>query len=63
MSFRDFLVRLNGRQMKRGKSHTAPALLSGLWMYLAMLDALQQYSPEQLQAMKAHLDLTKIDTS
>lgn len=62
VSFRDFLVRLSGRQMKRGKSHTAPALLSGLWVYLSMLDALQQYSPEQLQAMKAHLDLTKIDT-
>jgi hypothetical protein len=62
LSFRDFLVRLSGRQMKRGQSHTAPALLSGLWVYLSMLDALQQYSPEQLQAMKAHLDLTKIDT-
>lgn len=62
VSFRDFLVRLSGRQMKWGKSHTAPALLSGLWVYLSMLDALQQYSPEQLQAMKAHLDLTKIDT-
>jgi hypothetical protein len=62
LSFRDLLVRLSGRQMKRGKSHTAPALLSGLWVYLSMLDALQQYSPEQLQAMKTHLDLTKIDT-
>jgi hypothetical protein len=62
LSFRDLLVRLSGRQMKRGQSHTAPALLSGLWVYLSMLDALQQDSPEQLQAMKAHLDLTKIDT-
>lgn len=62
LSFRDLLVRLSGRQMKRGTSHTAPALLSGLWVYLSMLDALQQYSPEQLQAMKVHLDLTKSDT-
>lgn len=62
LSFRDLLVRLSGRQMKYGKSHTTPALLAGLWVYLAMLDALQQYSPEQLQAMKAHLDLSKIDT-
>lgn len=62
LAFRDLLVRLSGRQMKYGKSHTAPALLAGLWVYLAMLDALQQYSPEQLQAMKVHLDLSKIDT-
>jgi hypothetical protein len=62
IAFREFLVRLSGRQMKWGKSHTAPAVLAGLWVYLSMLDALHQYSPEQLQAMKAHLDLTRIDT-
>jgi hypothetical protein len=48
-SCRAFLVRLSGRQMKRGVPDTAPALLSGLHVLLAMLDALDHYSLEQLQ--------------
>jgi hypothetical protein len=47
-SCREFLVRLSGRQMKRGVADTAPALLSGLHMLLSMLDALEHYSPQQL---------------
>jgi hypothetical protein len=38
---RRLLVRLSGRQMKRGRSWTAPALLDGLWVLLAMLDLLE----------------------
>ena len=45
---REFLVRLSGRQMKRSMPNTAPALLSGLSVLLAMLDALEHYSLEQL---------------
>jgi hypothetical protein len=45
---REFLVRLSGRQMKRGVVDTAPALLCGLHVLLAMLDALEHYSLEQL---------------
>ncbi len=62
ISFRDFLVRLSGRQMKYGKTHTAPAVLAGLWAYLTLLDALDQHSPAELRAMKAHLALTKLDS-
>jgi hypothetical protein len=31
------LVRLSGRQTKRARPHTAPALLAGLWVLLSML--------------------------
>jgi hypothetical protein len=61
-SFREFLVRLSGRQMKRGKPHTAPALLAGLYVYLAMLDVLEQHSVEELRAMQQQLRFTKPDT-
>jgi hypothetical protein len=40
---RAFLVRLSGRQMRRGQTFTEPALLAGLWVYLAMADALEHY--------------------
>ena len=35
------LVRLSGRQTKRNKPITAPALLAGLWVLLAMIDLLE----------------------
>jgi hypothetical protein len=47
---RAFLVRLTGRQMKRGTGDTAPALLAGLYVFLAMLDALEEYTPDELRA-------------
>jgi Transposase DDE domain len=62
-TFRTWLVRLSGRQMKYGKAHTAPALLAGLWVYLAMLDALDLHTVEQLRSMKALLRQTGPDTS
>jgi hypothetical protein len=46
---REALVRLSGRQMKRGVADTAPALLSGLHVLLTMLDALDHYSLDQLR--------------
>lgn len=45
---RDFLVRLSGRQMKRSQPVTASAVLSGLYMLLAMCETLEQYTPQQL---------------
>jgi hypothetical protein len=60
--FRDLLVRLSGRQMKWGKRHTAPAVLAGLYVYLAMLEVLEHHSVEELQAMRHHLHLTNPDT-
>jgi Transposase DDE domain/Transposase DNA-binding len=45
------LTRLSGRQMKRNKPFTAPALLAGLWSLLAMLDTLDQYDIAALHAL------------
>jgi hypothetical protein len=47
-TLRALLVRLSGRQMKWGRESTAPALLAGLWVLLAMLAALEQHSVEEL---------------
>jgi hypothetical protein len=44
-----FLVRLSGRQMKRKRPVTAPALLAGLHLLLTMLDVLERYTPAQLR--------------
>ena len=51
---RDVLVRLSGRQMKRGKNarpFTESALLAGLGVLVSMLDCLQRYSLHQLQSL------------
>jgi hypothetical protein len=45
---RRFLVRLSGRQMKRSRPWTMPAMLAGMWCLLAMIDVLDHYTPEQL---------------
>ena len=50
---RSLLVRLSGRQMEWGKEHTAPALLAGLWVLLAMLDLLEHYDLEELRRLAA----------
>jgi len=49
--FREFLIKLSGRQMKHNVSHTNPALLAGLWVYLSMQEVLQTYSPSELELM------------
>lgn len=51
------LVRLSGRQMKRNRPFTAPALLAGLWALLSMLHTLEQYDVADLKALlfKVHL--------
>ena len=40
---RRLLIRLSGRQMKRNKPFTTPALLAGLLVLLPMLDLLDTY--------------------
>jgi len=52
---RALLVRLSGRLMKRGQPFTEPALLAGMWVLLAMLDALERYSVAQLRQMAAFI--------
>jgi hypothetical protein len=51
--WRALLVRLSGRQMKWGQSSTEPALLAGLWVLLAALDALERHSVEELRRLAA----------
>ncbi len=46
---RELLIRLSGRQMKRTKPYTMPALLAGLWILLAMLETLEHYSLTDLK--------------
>lgn len=48
---RRLLVRLSGRLMKRGVEYTAPALFAGLWNLLAIIDALDEYSVNELEQM------------
>lgn len=45
-----FLVRLSGRQMKRARPVTFPALLDGLFKLFTMLEALEHYSLSELKA-------------
>jgi hypothetical protein len=49
---RRLLVRLSGRLVKRGRDHTMPSLLAGLWILFAMLDALEQHSIDELTALR-----------
>lgn len=50
---RQILVRLSGRQMKYKVKHTLPALLAGMWVLLAMQEALETYTLEELQQAAA----------
>jgi hypothetical protein len=51
-SLRGLRIRLSGRQMKRGRSRTGPALLAGLWSLLALLKVLGEHSVEDLRRYK-----------
>jgi hypothetical protein len=60
---RRLLVRLSGRQMRWGREATAPALLAGLWVLLAMLEVLEEHSVEQLRRFKKlALDIAEDDS-
>lgn len=57
--FKDLLVRLSGRQTKRTRPHTAPALLAGLWTLLSMLALLEDHRLSDLKRLATHF----LDTS
>jgi len=60
---RKLLVRLSGRLMKRGVEFTQPALLAGMWVLLAMLDTLEDYTQEELRQLAAQfLPLPRIES-
>jgi hypothetical protein len=48
---RRLLVRLSGRQMKYGVTHTMPAMLAGLWVLLAMTETLQEYDIDEMRSL------------
>src|SRR5262249_35753383 len=52
-AWRALLVRLSGRQMKRGVAFTLPALLAGLWLLLAMIEVLRHYDLDDIRRMAA----------
>jgi hypothetical protein len=55
IEFKNVLVRLSGRQMKRGRPHTAPALLAGLGVLLSMLAMLEHYDLRSLKQLTARM--------
>jgi hypothetical protein len=50
---RTVLVRLSGRQIKRGQGWTTPALLEGVWVLLAMLEMLEHHDLSRLRQLAA----------
>lgn len=52
---REILTRLSGRQMKKSKPHTEPAMLAGLWVFLSALDLLEQYKVSELQQIRQNI--------
>jgi hypothetical protein len=55
---RAVLVRLSGRQLRRGTEATAPAMLAGLWNLLSLLDLLQHSPLAELQRLAQPLFAT-----
>jgi len=49
--FKNVLIRLSGRQMKRSKPYTAPALLAGVQILLSTLATLEQIPLSRLKQM------------
>lgn len=53
---KEFLVRLSGRRLEYGKKSTLPSLLSGLWIFLQMMETLNNYDKNELLDMKSKLN-------
>lgn len=51
IELKHLLVRLSGRQTKRTRPHTAPALLAGLWILLSMLELIKHYDLRDLKRL------------
>jgi CRISPR/Cas system endoribonuclease Cas6 (RAMP superfamily) len=52
---RDFLVLLSGKLIERGTDFTHPALLTGLWAYLQIMDIMELFSRDELLDIKRNL--------
>jgi hypothetical protein len=55
LELKSILVRLSGRQTKRKRPHTAPALLAGLWVLLSMLALLEHCDLDRLKTLATKL--------
>jgi len=49
---RKFLIQLSGRLVEKNKEFTTPALLSGLWVFMKMMNVLSIYDIESLFTFK-----------
>lgn len=58
---KDVLVALSGRQTKRSRPHTAPALLAGLWTLLSMLALLEHYELNEIKQLAKLLPTLNIN--
>jgi hypothetical protein len=52
---KNILIRLSGRQTKRSRPHTAPALLAGLWVLLSTLALLEHCDLNHLRSLVARI--------
>ncbi len=58
---KEFLVKLSGRLIQRGKEATSPALLAGLWSFFSMLDIFETHDMHELYSIRETLtDLMEI---
>jgi len=49
---REFLVKLSGKLIEYGIEYTLPALLTGLWVFLRIMDVLENFSMDELYKLK-----------
>ena len=52
IAFRDFLVRLSGKQIKKNQTFTLESILTGLWMFLSMNAIFETYTDSELLQFK-----------
>ncbi|MDQ7084174.1 MAG: hypothetical protein Q9M36_04240 [Sulfurovum sp.] len=50
-------MQLSGRLIEKNKEFTTPALLSGLWVFMKMMNVLKIYDVEALLLLKSKSDM------
>jgi len=56
IEIKNFLVKIGGHLVARGKISTSPTLLAGIWAFLSTMDILKLYDIEKLLSMKKELN-------
>jgi hypothetical protein len=57
IELKDTLIRFSGRQTKRSRPHTAPALLAGLWCLMTALEYLEHHDLKDLKRLVRDVEL------